>query len=147
MIVIADIDGVILDSVHRLSYFLSGDLSTYDALYTNDVPMPAGCSIYKKFITDASVDFVFITGRAERTRGYTAAQLDNLFPNCKYDLLMRPDEISGDLMHDAQLKPFLLERSGRKLKDVLVAFDDRASVVKAWRELGVTCYQADVGDF
>ena len=96
-------------------------------------------------------DIVFCTGRRESVRAKTVKWLHEYnmgHINCvlgrRQTLLMRPD---GDFRHDTKVKPELLEKVGIKLKDIAFVLEDRSSMVKKWRELGVTCLQVAEGDF
>lgn len=89
-----------------------------------------------RVLQSTGVNVMFVTGRAEVSRTKTLTWLkfyDLLQPNTM--LLMRP---VGDFRHDVDLKPDLV-------KDVLGAitmvFEDRNSMVKKWREMGITCCQ------
>lgn len=62
----------------------------------------------------------------------------------KYDLLyMRPE---GDMRPDTEVKLEMYNRI-KDLYRVFFVLDDRDSVVKQWRELGLTCLQVAEGNF
>lgn len=59
-------------------------------------------------------------------------------------LLMRK---SGDNRDDATVKREIYNKHIKFDYEVVAVFDDRNSVVKMWRELGLTCFQVAEGDF
>jgi len=59
-------------------------------------------------------------------------------------LLMQKD---GDFRHDTIVKPELLKEAGISLSDIDLVFEDRNSMVKFWRDNGVTCAQVAEGNF
>lgn len=87
---------------------------------------------------------LFVTGRYEKYRPVTqrwlAAHLD-LLP-VDYRLFMRRDD---DQRHDVAMKREIYETAIRGVWQVLFALEDRDRMVKAWREMGVACFQV-VGD-
>lgn len=55
---------------------------------------------------------------------------------------------TGDYQPDVKLKyGWLSEIEPPERKRLTAVFDDRASVVKMWRDAGVTCFQVAPGDF
>ena len=59
-------------------------------------------------------------------------------------VLMRPD---GDHRHDTDIKPELLEKAGIDLDTIAFVMEDRNSMVKKWRDMGLICLQVAEGDF
>lgn len=142
-VIVADIDGCILNSEHRLHHLLSGDVPSWHEKNGEDTVIPQGIAVYSHFMYSGLYDFIFVTGRMEEARSYTEERIRQIFDK-KFPVLMRP---AGDISHDTHLKPRLVLESGRKLEDIFLAFDDRNSMVEAWRKLGVVCYQTQEGDF
>ena len=86
---------------------------------------------------------VFITGRGESYREPTVEWMNK--NKIEYDeLFMRP---KADRREDFEVKKELYENSIKEQYKVLFVVEDRASVVKMWRELGLVCLQCDWGDF
>ena len=85
---------------------------------------------------------LIITGRDEKYRVTTLHWLKQYgvdFPS--EQLLMRP---AGDRRHDHVIKQEIVQ----PFKDsISVVFEDRSSVVKMWRDMGITCCQVAEGDF
>lgn len=62
-----------------------------------------------------------------------------------YDwLYMRPE---GDVRKDTEIKREIFDNYIRDKYRVLFVLDDRNSVVKMWRDLGLKCLQVAEGDF
>lgn len=90
---------------------------------------------------------ILVTGRDEKDRDVTeywlrAHGLDYMlgYPS----LLMRP---RGDKRPDAVVKEELYRTHIEPHYNVFCVFDDRDSVVKMWRRLGLTCLQVADGAF
>lgn len=148
-LVIADIDGCLINNEHRVPHLLNGDIKTYHSLWEQDTVIEQGRLIYSMLLNDPETIFLFITGRNEGCREYTKVQIKSaLNLDVEEDQLrMRPNGLSGHVCHDAQLKPMLLRQAGFDLHDVFIAVDDRDSVVQAWRDLGIKCWQPQAGPF
>lgn len=54
---------------------------------------------------------------------------------------------TGDNRQDTIIKYEIFDEHIRNRYNVIGVFDDRASVVKAWREIGLRCYQVALGEF
>ena len=95
---------------------------------------------------------VFMSGRMEQSRQQTELWLDaNIsmplsFINLRGwdDPFMRADD---DYRPDAVVKRELYETHVLGNYDIVGVIDDRGSVVRMWRELGLTCLQVADGDF
>jgi hypothetical protein len=57
---------------------------------------------------------------------------------------MRTD---GDDRNDGIIKTEIFDKYIRNIYNVIAVFDDRDSVVKAWRNIGLLCLQVNYGDF
>jgi hypothetical protein len=145
-LIILDIDGCLVNSEHRLQHLLDGDRETYNRLHPQDTAIPAGRYIYTLLKSFGHCDLLFVTGRQEDAREFTLAQLSAALGSEVEDwqLLMRP---VGDDRHDTILKPWLIEEAGWSLDKILMAIDDRDSIVQMWRDRGVTCWQTQPGSF
>ena len=82
------------------------------------------------------------TGRSERVRGKTESWLKGCVANYARINAIRM-RAEGDFRPDTEVKAEWMEKYG---KPDLV-FDDRNSVVKWWREQGVTCCQVKESDY
>ena len=86
---------------------------------------------------------ILLSGRRESCRKDTLDWLR------KYDIdadfvLLRKD---NDHRHDTIVKPEILLNFLGSYDEVAFVLEDRTSVVKKWRELGLTCLQVAEGDF
>ena len=149
-IVIVDIDGTISKVGDRLKY-LQQDEKDWDSFYEHcdeDEPIKDVIDLVKYL--DIQYEIIFCTGRRESVRSKTKEWIGEhvyghpmIHPNDS-DLLMRKD---GDFRHDTEIKPELLKKAKIKLKDIAFVLEDRNSMVKKWRDMGLTCLQVNEGDF
>lgn len=138
-VVVLDIDGCIIDSSARLPLLIAGDRDAYNAAHGTDTTIPHGVALYKALM--ANHEAVFVTSRREDSRAYTIAQLEMAMGDTEhpFQLLMRPTNMEG--VADEVFKPWILKEHGIFLSEIVMAVDDRQSMVTAWRALGVPCIQ------
>jgi len=142
MIALFDIDGCCADSSERHKH-LKTDEDLYFSLHHTDKPIEQGVLIYGLLMDVPKLRKVFITGRGAEQRETTELLLAEMFPDCEYELLMRP---TGDRRPAEIVKRELMELNDIDPEDVLIAFDDDADVIAMYRSLGITAYQtADQG--
>jgi predicted kinase len=92
-------------------------------------------------------DFViFMSGRSDKYRPETERWLKKYVPNyvLTAGLFMRAE---GDMRKDSIVKRELFEKHVAGKYRVRFVMDDRNSVVKEWRRLGLTCFQVAEGNF
>ena len=147
-IVIVDIDGTISKVGDRLQYLLQTP-KNWDAFYNDvfdDEPIIEMCDlVYNLYLQGYKI--VFCTGRRESCRQKTIDWMNKHFEPeiAKFSkLLMRPNK---DHRHDTEVKPELILNYGIKLDEIAFVLEDRDSMVKKWRELGLICLQVAEGDF
>lgn len=145
-VVIVDIDGTISKVGERLKY-LKQEPKDWGSFYNDcfdDEPIPEMIRLVDTLCHKYSL--VFCTGRRSSVRDKTILWIQKYFPEYFYTqaLLMRPN---GDMRHDTEVKPELLEVAGYTPDNVAFILEDRTSMVKKWRELGFTCLQVAEGDF
>jgi len=88
-------------------------------------------------------NIILVTGRPESCRAETEEWLTkNYIPF--NGLIMRKD---GDKRDDYIFKQEVYNTILKDRYNVLGVFDDRDSAVKAWRDLGLTCFQVAYGNF
>ena len=136
---IVDIDGTLA---------LMGDRGPFDwKRVGEDAPNEPVVHIVESLIK-AGDEIVPMSGRMEQCRDLTKLWLKLNVIGIKpflSRLLMRPD---GDCRPDRIVKRELYENYVKGVYDITGVIDDRASVVKMWREeLGLTCIQVAPGDF
>lgn len=147
-IVIVDIDGTISQVGERLKY-LKQEPKDWDSFYNDcfeDEPIMEMIDlVYSLYLQ--GYQLVFCTGRRESCREKTEKWLYRYFePEVAFNsiLLMRPN---NDHRHDTEIKPMLLETAGINHDSIDFVLEDRNSMVKKWRELGLRCLQVAEGDF
>ena len=147
-IVIVDIDGTISKVGERLRY-LNQEPKDWDSFYNDcfeDEPIIEMVDlVYDLYLQ--RYQLVFCTGRRESCREKTINWFNKYFEPeiAKHSkLLMRPNK---DHRHDSEIKPELLKNAGIELDSIAFVLEDRNSMVKKWRELGLICLQVADGDF
>ena len=141
-IVIVDIDGTVSKVGERLKY-LKAEKPDYDKFYDScfeDEPIEKMVDLVDNL--QGIYEIVFCTGRREQVREVTERWLERngLFGK----VLMRPNE---DKRHDTEVKPEQLKKSGINIEDIAFVLEDRDSMVKEWRNIGLKCLQVDYGNF
>ena len=146
-IVLVDIDGTLCDCSHRVHHVQKQpkDWSSFYRECDKDKPFEAVFEIIKTLSDKFRI--YFCTGRSNTQEGHDIRGLTQawlLEHGIEYDkILFRPD---GDHRHDTVVKKELVEKEGIKDR-ILFVLEDRNSVVKMWREFGLTCFQVAEGDF
>ena len=152
---IFDIDGTLANCEHRVHILSQPGRSDqkwrdFYAACDKDYPISQTLKTLGLVLT-AGADVWFWTGRSDEVRLKTIDWLianSTSFRHFLKDgcvLLMRNE---GDHTPDHILKKQWLDAMLDEDRERLVAvFEDRASVVKMWRDAGVTCYQVAPGDF
>lgn len=94
------------------------------------------------------LEVVFMSGRSEVCRADTekwfADQFGLLYADEPPPLFMRP---AGDGRKDAIIKAELFDKHIRDEYNVMFVLDDRDSVIRLWRDMGLTAFQVADGDF
>lgn len=143
---IFDIDGTIANNKHREHHIINPEGKRdwpgwYGDLH-KDEPFPHMHKLMRD-LYGAGLRVLLVSGRGEEYRGTTVKWLfDHGFPFDK--LYMRP---AGDRRDDNIIKVEILRQIQAEGYNVIMAFDDRNRVVKAWREAGIPCAQVAEGDF
>lgn len=144
---IFDIDGTIANNKHREHHIVNDhgkrDWPGWYGDLHKDTPFPH----ILKLINDLSGlglnHIILVSGRGAEYRDATVDWLEAY--DIPYDALyMRP---IGDRRDDNIIKVELLREIQAQGYNVIMAFDDRNRVVKAWREAGIPCAQVAEGDF
>ena len=146
--IIVDIDGTLSKVGERLKY-LQQEPKDWDSFYADcfdDEPIEEVCNLVKDLYENLN-DIVFCTGRRESCKDATKKWLHKHlgFKVATGSLLlMRKND---DHRHDTEVKPELLTNVGIELNSIAFVLEDRNSMVKKWRELGLICLQVAEGDF
>ena len=117
----------------------------------DDLPNTAVVETVRALI-DSGLDPIFMSGRTDGCRTDTEVWLlrhvfgaEMMTPRLYAPLFMRS---AGDVRPDSVVKLELFDKHVRHNYRVVLAIDDRAVVVRMWREvLGLTCLQCAPGDF
>lgn len=146
MIYIFDIDGTLADITHRLHYIeqVPKDWESFFQACEADKPIETVVALARA-LRDAGQTILMLTGRSELIRDKTFKWLRQHLIPCDA-LYMRKD---GDHRPDDLVKPQLLAKLCTEWRrDAIVGiFEDRATVVKAFRNLGYTVFQVAEGNF
>lgn len=141
--VIFDIDGTLCDSFKNGYSLKPLDWNAVEKEMPGYPVVEALREIADHFFS-CGYTVVLFSGRPERYRELTKTWLwDKEIP---YEhLFLRPD---GDEREDAELKSEMLDALIKTYGyKVLCVFEDRTSVVKMFRERGLTCLQPAQGDY
>ena len=116
----------------------------YDACDKDDPKYPAHTVL--NALHAQGIEIWVWSGRSDEVKVKTVRWLT------KYELFhkitMLKMRVTGDYTPDDQLKMFWYGELREQDKErLLLTFDDRDRMVKAWRDRGVTCFQVAPGDF
>lgn len=142
--ILVDIDGTLANVDHRVHYVQSKNKNwkAFSEEMVNDKINP-WCETLIKAMAAKDYKILFITGRGESYRDHTVEWLKK--HKVEYDdLFMRA---ASDHREDSEIKLELYKKNIEPKYNALFVIEDRASVVKMWRENGLVCLQCDVGDF
>lgn len=133
-IVLCDLDGTLALHVDRGPY--EEEKCESDALNQN-------LSLVLQALEMTGTEVVFLSGRKEKVRTQTERWLEKVGWG-GHKLLMRG---TYDNRNDAIVKNEIFDKEIRGKANVICVFDDRDRVVKRWRELGLSCFQVNYGNF
>ncbi len=140
--ILIDLDGTLANISHRRERFLQdNNWSEFYSKIPHDT-LNLWCKvIIDKFQNDYKI--ILLTGRKS---SYEKETLDWLRKNqVSYDELYFRD--AEDFRKDDVVKKEIYEKYIHNKYKVLFVVDDRQSVVKMWRSIGLTCLQCDEGNF
>ncbi|PZU98312.1 MAG: polynucleotide kinase [Pseudanabaena sp.] len=129
--IICDLDGTIA---------LIGDRSPYDAVKCE---LDLVNEPVRSILDRSGKKIIFLSGRADQFKPQTLAWLSK-HHICFEELHMRR---SGDTRKDSIVKREMYDQFILNRYNVAFVIDDRDQVVRVWRDLGLTCFQVDYGDF
>jgi 3-deoxy-D-manno-octulosonate 8-phosphate phosphatase KdsC-like HAD superfamily phosphatase len=142
--IIVDLDGTLTDCEHRVSHVQKEikDWKSFNELMVHD-NLNQWCFDIIQAMQISGSKIILLTGRTDDYRSHTEEWLKK--NNVNYlNLFMRK---ASDEREDAIIKKEVYDNHIKDKFDVQFAIEDRKSVVKMWREVGVTCLQCDWGDF
>jgi len=135
--IICDLDGTI-------SLFTEEMRSPYDASKCeHDLLNEPVADVINTYF-NKGYKILFVSGREDRYREQTEKFLKKHFPDLTYSLYMRK---TGDMRKDTIIKKEIYVDNIWLSYYVKFVLDDRNSVVRGWREMGLTCFQVAEGMF
>lgn len=141
---IFDIDGTLANGDHRLHHIQKSpkDWDAYFAACFGDSPHLHICDLANA-LHRGGAQIIYLSGRSDICRSETKAWLRH------HDLPSGPLYMrrQGDHTPDHVLKIAMLDQVIADGYKPDMVFDDRNSVVKAWRAAGLPCAQVAEGDF
>lgn len=145
-VILLDMDSTLSNPKHRIKYVLNKDYENWDKEAKNDPPNLPVIFTVKALFQTYKEDFKFIifTGRPESLRRDTTQWLERYMGKDfvkRMSMVMRPN---GDWTPDHVLK---LKWLNELSLPVILAIDDRSSVVKMYRSKGITVLQCADGDY
>lgn len=140
--ILCDLDGTLCDIKHRLKY-AKGEEKDWDKFFA-EVPDDTLREDVWKQVCDASAEHlarvIFVSARPERCRKDTEEWFLKHGISGHYMLFMRPNH---DKREDTIVKREMYDKYLKNL-DVVKVFDDRPTVIRMWKELGLDV--VDVGE-
>jgi FMN phosphatase YigB (HAD superfamily) len=159
--VIFDIDGTLADVRHR-EHFVQGEEKDFDSFFAamdkDLVNYPIADLFYRHIQYEDQI--ILCSGRPDTYRDVTQKWLKEELMSylaktympeklhCDIpNLLMRPSEklYTPDWIIKQEILDGILKHVDKS--NIMYAVDDRAQVVKMWRDNGITCLQVDEGNF
>lgn len=135
---IVDIDGTIA---------IRGDRSPYEwAKVGLDTPNQPIIDILTSLFVEQGAIFIFVSGRDGSCEKETREWIKKYIPIPLESTMLLMRE-AGNTEPDYIIKERIYRKSIDATYNVLAVFDDRNSVVKMWRSIGLTCLQVAEGDF
>jgi hypothetical protein len=143
--IIVDLDGTLCNAKHRLHHIEKApkDWDAFFAAAHADEPNQWCVDLIRGLHKLGEYQIVFLTGRGEEDRKLTERWLLDHLPAglvANSDLLMRP---ADDRRKDTQVKTEIYETQIAPNYRVMLAIDDRCSVIQMWRGLGVPALACD----
>lgn len=141
---IFDIDGTVANNAHRTHHLLKTpkDWDAYHEGVEADTLHEHVAQVARNLGTRTTI--IFCTGRHDGQREITEKWLARQKLPDHEEIYMRKE---GDHRPDHIIKLELLAQIRADGFEPIMAFDDRNSVVKMWRDAGIPCAQVAEGDF
>lgn len=137
--IIVDLDGTLCDMDHRRHFLVDKNWNDFFDHLDQDTLNDTVYNVVMLLKKQQSCRIILMTGRPNAYREKTIAWLQKY--GVEFDmLLMRQDK---DYRPDYIVKMELYEKYVKPIFCVTIVFDDRNSVVKAWRQAGLQCWQVN----
>jgi len=149
-VVICDIDGTIADTTHRLHFVKKPkdapgdwkkDWNGFFSQMENDPVREDVRKILIQFYNEGKT-IIFMSGRPEQYRDITLNWLSMNFLTFAYTVIMRP---RGDKRPDTETKRDLLNKYFPDKSVIHMVIDDRPSVIRVWKDMGLTVLDCGKG--
>lgn len=136
-VIMCDLDGTLA---------LMNGRNPYDASRCEDdlLNKPVADVVWNCHTTALTKKTIFMSGRSSKYRAETERFIKKHLPLLPYELYMRTE---GDFRSDSIVKKELYTQHVAGKYYVLFVLDDRNSVVKTWRSMGLTTFQVAEGSF
>ena len=134
--IIVDIDGTLADHSHRLHY-VQGEKKQWDLFFddmSND-SINEWCHELINSLKSSGYQILLVSGRPRDYEETTVAWLKKY--KVEYDDLFCRK--AGDYRSDSIVKKEIYQENISEKYEILFVVDDRFSVIKMWRELGLIC--------
>ena len=144
-LVLFDLDGTLANCEHRLHHITKEpkDWRSFFADCGGDKIIPHVAAMFHLIQRNPNYEVWIVSGRSDECKVQTEKWL--------LDHHLRPDKMimrkEGDFTDDDLLKASWVLNGDIPKDRVLLVFDDRTRVVKAWRKLGLPCFQVAEGEF
>jgi len=141
-VVICDLDGTLADCSHR-QHFLSHEKKDWKGFFDGIPDDTVRIDVLDQILElEKENKIIFVSARPENYRKQTEEWLEKTFEGYELGtaLIMRE---ANDKRPDTEVKSDIYDKYLKNL-DITVVFDDRPSVIRMWREKGLTV--KDVGE-
>jgi uncharacterized HAD superfamily protein len=142
--IVVDIDGTLANVEHRVHHVKKSpkDWHAFHQNLIHDTPNE-WCRDLINAYHSQGVHIILLTGRGEEYLSETKTWLE------RHDITYGALFMRGidDRREDSEIKKEIFLKHVSTDYDVSFILEDRASVVRMWRELGLTCLQCAPGDF
>jgi tRNA uridine 5-carbamoylmethylation protein Kti12 len=133
--ILADVDGTLAINSENRSYY------DFTRVLEDSVNVPVA-NVLKTY-KQKGVTIIIVSGRDDSCKIDTETWLKcNDIP---YDFIYM--RVTGDKRKDNVLKEEIFNKHIKGKFNILFVLDDRQKVVNAWREMGLTCFQVNNGNF
>lgn len=133
--ILVDIDGTVAVNDHR-------GYHEYEKVLDDKPNLPVVRVV--QALRRAGYKLVFLSGRPDWCKEETKQWLRRHVGEHFHGPYMRK---TGDFRNDSIIKPELFDAHVRHNFNIIASLDDRDRVVRAWRNMGITCLQVADGDF
>ena len=149
---IFDFDGTLSDPSHRRHILDTDDEDKWKKFFLAcgaDSPNESVIHTLNSLANMGDCDILIFSGRSDIARAISVEWLNqhtelHFYPDDERLIMRREGDFTPDhILKKQWLDNMLIEDRAR----LVAVFDDRDSVVRMWRENGITCYQVNYGDF